>query len=67
MLSKINVQTKLMNKNCTGCGLCTIICPTNAIQLSLNTKLSVVRMVDNDKCVECNKCGKSCPQIINSD
>ncbi len=66
MLSKINVQTKLMSKNCTGCGLCTIICPTNAIRLSLNTKLSAVRMVDNDKCIECDKCVKSCPQIIDS-
>lgn len=66
MLSKINVQTELTDIGCTGCGLCTIICPTGAIKLSLNKKMATVREVESDKCIECNKCVKSCPQIIDS-
>lgn len=64
MLSKINVQTELTDNGCTGCGLCTMVCPTGAVKLSLNKKMATVREVDNNKCVSCNKCVKYCSQII---
>lgn len=63
MMSKLNVQTKLNSDSCTGCGLCTVICPTGAINLSLDKKLSTIRSVDENKCISCNKCIKYCPQI----
>lgn len=66
-MDKVNVQTKLNSNSCTGCGLCTVICPTGAIELSFDKRLSTVRTVDDNKCISCNKCVKSCPQIVYSE
>ena len=62
-MDKVNVQTKLNSNSCTGCGLCTVICPTGAIKLYFDKRLSTVRTVDDNKCISCNKCVKTCPQI----
>lgn len=66
-MDKINVQTKLRNDSCTGCGLCTVTCPTGAIKLVLDKMLSTVRAVDDNKCISCNKCVRLCPQITYSE
>lgn len=63
MNSKKNVQTKLSREKCTGCALCANICPTKAVKMELDYKFSSTCVVNNDKCVECNKCIINCPQI----
>ncbi|MFA6867185.1 MAG: Coenzyme F420 hydrogenase/dehydrogenase, beta subunit C-terminal domain [Clostridia bacterium] len=46
--------------NCSGCGVCSIICPTQAIEIKENKYGNLVAFV-NDKCIECGKCVKVCP------
>lgn len=53
----------LMVKQCTGCGLCSTICPFNAITMMENEEGFMVSQVNNDKCKECGKCAKYCPSI----
>ena len=61
-MEKINVQTQLHEENCTGCGLCSLICPVNAISLKSNDIATPVCRV-NEYCIECGKCIKLCPQL----
>lgn len=58
-----NVQQRLDLNNCTGCGLCSLICPTNAIMLRENIQKALVRWIDQSRCIGCGKCVAFCPQI----
>ena len=51
---------------CTGCGLCTVICPKSCITLDKNELGSFKYHVDEDACVQCGKCKKACPQNSNN-
>ncbi|WP_018963788.1 homocysteine biosynthesis protein [Coprothermobacter platensis] len=42
--------------SCVECGLCTSVCPTNALQL-MEAKLTFIA----DKCTHCNTCSDVCP------
>lgn len=53
----------LMVKQCTGCGLCSTVCPFNAISMMENEEGFMIPQVDKDKCKECGKCAKFCPSI----
>ncbi len=42
---------------CLGCGACTSICPTGAIELDGDGKADC----DQDVCIECQACVGTCP------
>jgi NAD-dependent dihydropyrimidine dehydrogenase PreA subunit len=47
----------VVDKNeCTGCGICTDVCPVGAASL-----VDGVSVIDPDKCVECLSCIDECP------
>jgi ferredoxin len=53
-----NVATLELNiEKCTGCGMCTQVCPHNV--LSINNGKALI--VDKDSCMECGACAGNCP------
>ncbi len=52
------VSTLTLNQEaCTGCGLCTIVCPHGVLAMGE----SRVEIVDHDGCMECGACTQNCP------
>lgn len=47
--------------DCTGCGMCSNICPTNAIIMTPELHGFVYPNINNDKCINCGLCVKKCP------
>lgn len=47
------------NKNCTGCGICRVVCPKNAIILSKDRK-GFNRPEVNENCIDCGLCFSKC-------
>ena len=43
---------------CSGCGMCTLVCPHGVINLE-NRK---ARIADYNGCMECGACAKNCPE-----
>lgn len=53
-----NVVTLEYNVNkCTGCGLCTDVCPHSVFKM--NGKKATI--VEKDACMECGACAVNCP------
>lgn len=50
--------------NCTGCGVCSQVCPSHAIVMKENEEGFRYPVVDAQKCIECGQCIRRCP--INS-
>lgn len=46
---------------CTGCGMCTNICPHGAIKMVSGFHGFVFPEVDNTKCINCGLCASRCP------
>lgn len=52
------------NKTCTGCSACFNACPVDAIKMNPHPVEGFYRPnIDDDKCIKCLKCEKSCPVI----
>jgi NAD-dependent dihydropyrimidine dehydrogenase PreA subunit len=52
-----NVATlKLDSDKCTGCRICTQVCPHGVLEI----KDKKVRIMDLDKCMECGACMNNC-------
>ncbi|ATW23947.1 NIL domain-containing protein [Candidatus Formimonas warabiya] len=47
-----------LKEKCTQCGLCTGLCPTQALIMN---RPSMTVTFDGDKCIVCEMCLKSCP------
>lgn len=60
-ISKKN-SYKMITNNCTGCGVCAIICPKKCIEIKLNDKGFYEYFIDHEKCIHCNLCSKVCAQ-----
>lgn len=59
-ISKKNIN--IISKDCTGCSVCSTICPKECIDYRYDTKIGCFHAhADNDKCIDCNKCIKVCP------
>ena len=54
-------------KDCNGCGICTIECPTNAIKMVEDNEGFYYPVTDESKCIKCNKCKNICSNYNNSD
>ena len=53
-----NVTTlNLIPAKCSGCGICTEVCPHGVFNIE-NSKAVIV---DKDICMECGACAKNCP------
>lgn len=48
---------------CTGCQACRMICNFQAIRMIEDKKGNIYPIIDDDKCVQCNKCSKICPSL----
>ena len=46
---------------CTGCGACKNVCPTNAIEICENKDGFLFPVIDETKCIDCKKCQRTCP------
>lgn len=58
--------TKHDKKDCNGCGICTIGCPTNAIKMVEDNEGFFYPQIDEEKCIKCNKCKNICSNYNDS-
>lgn len=68
MLEKIEEQKNrniCQKRNCTGCGLCASLCPTNAISMKEDKEGFIYPVIDLNKCINCNKCRMNCHILKN--
>ena len=49
------------NHSCSGCGVCSAVCPKDCISLADNTFGEIRPVIDADLCVNCEKCTRVCP------
>ena len=61
-LAKGAVTTRGCTVGCVGCGLCTKICPHDAIKVENN-----LAVIDYSKCVSCGLCATVCPKHLIAD
>lgn len=48
---------------CTGCGGCTVVCPTNAIVMIEDEEGFEVPYINEEKCINCGKCYNKCHAV----
>lgn len=48
-------------EQCTGCCVCSNVCPVEAITMVLSAEGFYVPRIDEQKCINCGKCQKKCP------
>lgn len=49
------------HNKCTGCALCTVICPKKCISLEENNEGFLYPVINKEKCISCGLCEKKCP------
>lgn len=53
-----NVATlSLHREKCTGCGVCTAVCPHRVLAVNGGK----AAFTDRDRCMECGACARNCP------
>lgn len=57
----IGKKTVCATNQCTGCTVCTSVCPTDAVKTFVGID-SCNSVIDETLCIKCNKCEKICPQ-----
>ena len=58
---KIRADLSLDLGKCTGCGACTSVCPTGAIQILFSQTLASITYA-HSLCLYCRRCGFACPE-----
>ena len=58
-----NVKRTVKQNNCTGCGICSGICPQNAIEIKIDKQGFYRPQIDEQKCTNCGICLKICSGI----
>lgn len=57
---------KICQENeCCGCGICSNICPQNAISMEYNKKGFFEPIINKELCIDCGLCQNKCPIINN--
>ena len=51
------VTLELDTERCTGCGMCTEVCPRAVFTLEAGK----AKITDRDACMECGACARNCP------
>ncbi|WP_297637053.1 Coenzyme F420 hydrogenase/dehydrogenase, beta subunit C-terminal domain [uncultured Clostridium sp.] len=59
MKNNILLENKY-SRNCTGCSVCECVCPTDAIKIRLTKHGFYEPEIENEKCISCGICKKSC-------
>lgn len=53
-----------LDNMCTGCGICSAVCPHDAISMPLDGQKGMYQaVVDREKCTDCTLCLYSCPPL----
>lgn len=60
MKNNILDSDRIIGQECTGCSMCSIVCPTNAINIELNKYGFYKPVVNNELCIGCGCCKKIC-------
>lgn len=60
------VERDIPNDMCVSCGICKGVCSKRAIKYIRNKQGQYLPQIDDDKCVDCELCVKSCPAIKTS-
>jgi len=47
-------------KDCNGCGICTLVCPKNAIKMVEDQEGFYYPQIEEEKCIHCNRCKNIC-------
>ncbi len=54
----VNQKVARIEELCIHCGFCTSLCPTNALQVQIDSRM----VIFNEKeCISCGLCTKTCP------
>lgn len=54
-----NTVLKEMDK-CSGCGLCEIVCPAQAIKMEYDKSGFIYPVIQKEKCIDCGLCERKC-------
>lgn len=58
-------KRQIITNDCTGCGMCTVVCPKQCIETMLNDKGFYEYKINQEECIHCNLCEKVCGQNRN--
>ena len=61
-MEEVYFNSKL-KKDCNGCGICALICPAKAIEMKEDEEGFLYPIVNESKCIHCDKCKKYCGNI----
>lgn len=60
-------KNEIITNTCTGCGICSVICPKKCIKIEKNSNGFYERKIDKKKCINCGLCSMVCGQNYESD
>ena len=63
--SVLKGTVSIVGDKCTGCTVCSYVCPKNAITMQMNDEGFSYPIIDEERCVECSKCIKYCHILEN--